>query len=304
MELRHLRYFVAVAEELHFRRAAERLHIAQPAVSEQVRKLEAELGVRLLDRNQRSVSLTVSGTAFLEEARRVLDQAERAVRAARRARADVMGRLRLGYLVDALPVAVPQALRRFAAAAPAIDVQLEHDSCRRLLADVASGQLDAAVVCLPAPVAGLTATVFGQETAVAAMADVHPCASEEIIALGLLRHTPIMVLAREVNPAFHDAIVAECWRTGAAPGLVQTGDRTIGELLLGVTSGGGIALLPSSVADRHAMPGVRFKALAAPVPTCDVALVSRPDNASAPLAAFQRMLGERARSRPRLAAVA
>jgi DNA-binding transcriptional LysR family regulator len=304
MELRHLRYFVAVAEELHFRRAAERLHIAQPAVSEQVRKLEAELGVRLLDRNQRSVSLTVSGTAFLEEARRVLDQAERAVRAARRARSDVMGRLRLGYLVDALPVAVPRALRRFAAAAPGIDVQLERDSCRRLLADVASGQLDAAVVCLPAPLAGLRANVFDQETAVAAMADVHACASEAIIALGLLRHTPIMVLARDVNPAFHDAIVAECWRTGAAPGLVQTGDRTIGELLLGVTSGGGIALLPSSVADRHAMPGVRFKALAAPVPTCDVALVSRPDNASAPLAAFQRMLGERARSRPRLAAVA
>ena len=304
MELRHLRYFVAVAEELHFRRAAERLHIAQPAVSEQVRKLEAELGVRLLDRNQRSVSLTVSGAAFLEEARRVLDQAERAVRAARRARADVMGRLRLGYLVDALPVAVPRALRRFAAAAPAIDVQLERDSCRRLLADVASGQLDAAVVCLPAPLAGLRANVFDQETTVAAMADVHACASEAIIALALLRHTPIMVLAREVNPAFHDAIVAECWRTGAAPALMPTGDRTIGELLLGVASGGGIALLPSSVADRHAMPGVRFKALAAPVPTCDVALVSRPDNASAALAAFQRLLGERARPRPRLAAVA
>jgi DNA-binding transcriptional LysR family regulator len=304
MELRHLRYFVAVAEELHFRRAAERLHIAQPAVSEQVRKLEAELGVRLLDRNQRSVSLTVSGTAFLEEARRVLDQAERAVRAARRARTDVIGRLRLGYLVDALPVAVPRALRRFAAAAPAIDVQLERDSCRRLLADVGSGQLDAAVVCLPAPLAGLRANVFDQETTVAAMADVHACAGEEIIALGLLRHTPIMVLAREVNPAFHDAIVAECWRTGAAPALVQTASRTIGELLLGVTSGGGIALLPSSVADRHAMPGVRFKALAAPMPTCDVALVSRPDNASAPLAAFQRIVSERARPHPRLAAVA
>ena len=297
MELRHLRYFVAVAEELHFRRAAERLHIAQPAVSEQVRKLEAELGVRLLDRNQRSVSLTVSGAAFLEEARRVLDQAERAVRAARRARTDVMGRLRLGYLVDALPVAVPRALRRFAAAAPAIDVQLERDSCRRLLADVASGQLDAAVV-RPARPAGRAegeclrprddCRSDGRCACVCQRGDHRP--------LALLRHTPIMVLAREVNPAFHDAIVAECWRTGAAPALMPTCDRTIGELLLGVASGGGIALLPSSVADRHAMPGVRFKALAAPVPTCDVALVSRPDNASAALAAFQRLLGERART--------
>jgi DNA-binding transcriptional LysR family regulator len=304
MELRHLRYFVAVAEELHFRRAAERLHIAQPAVSEQIRKLEAELGVRLLERTQRSVSLTVAGAAFLEEARRVLHQAERAVRAARRARADVIGRLRLGYLVDALPDAVPWALRRFAAAAPGIDVQLERDSCRRLLADVGSGQLDAAVVCMPAPVAGLRVTVFAQETAVAAMADLHPCANQQIIALDSLQRTAIMVLAREVNPAFHDAMVAECWRTGAAPALVETGDRTVGELLLSVTSGGGIALLPASVADRHAMPGVRFKALAAPAPTCDIAIVSRPDNASVPLATFLHLLSERARPRPRLAAVA
>jgi hypothetical protein len=112
------------------------------------------------------------------------------------------------------------------------------------------------------------------------------------------------VLAREVNPAHHDAMVAECWRTGAAPALVHTASRTVGELLLSVTSGGGIALLPASVADRHAMPGVHFKALAAPVPTCHIALVSRPDNTSAPLAAFQRILSERARPRPRLAAVA
>src|SRR4051794_35176790 len=125
MELRHLRYFVAVAEELHFRRAAERLHIAQPAVSEQIRKLEEELGVRLLERTQRSVSLTVAGAALLDEARRCIEQADRAMRAARQARADASARVCLGHLPDALPAAVPWALRGFAASAPAIDVQLE-----------------------------------------------------------------------------------------------------------------------------------------------------------------------------------
>jgi DNA-binding transcriptional LysR family regulator len=303
MELRHLTYFVAVAEELHFRRAAERLHIAQPAVSEQIRKLEAELDVRLLERTQRSVSLTVAGSAFLEEARRVLEQAERARRAAQQARAEATGRLRLGYLADALPAAVPWALHRFALAAPEIDIQLESHASRRLVADVASGQIDAAVVCVPAPLTGLRVTALGKETAVAAVPDAHPYATRDVIGFDSLHRTPIVLLSREVNPAFHDVVVADCRRTGAAPALVETGTAAIGDLLLAVSSGGCIALLPSSVADRHAMPGVRFKPLAPPVPSCDVALVSRADDTSAPLAAFVRLLEARARPQPRLASV-
>src|SRR4029077_4074135 len=114
MELRHLRYFVAVAEELHFRHAAERLHVAQPAVSEQVRKLEDELGVRLLNRDQRHVSLTVAGAALLPEARRVLHDAEVARLAARSARDRATSRLRIGYIPAALPARVPRALQRLA----------------------------------------------------------------------------------------------------------------------------------------------------------------------------------------------
>jgi DNA-binding transcriptional LysR family regulator len=106
MELRHLRYFVAVAEELHFRRAAERLHVAQPAVSEQVRKLEQELGVKLFDRSQRSVELTVAGAALLEEARHVLRHADVAQQAARNAGDLATTRLRIGYLLDSLPTSV------------------------------------------------------------------------------------------------------------------------------------------------------------------------------------------------------
>src|SRR3954468_24906661 len=103
MELRHLRYFVAVAEELHFRRAAERLHVAQPAVSEQIRKLEQELGVRLLNRTHRSVSLTPAGTAMLDESRRVLRQADIAQQAARDADRRAGQRLRVGCVSDAFP---------------------------------------------------------------------------------------------------------------------------------------------------------------------------------------------------------
>ena len=133
MELRHLRYFVAVAEELHFRRAAERLHVAQPAVSEQVRKLEEELGVRLFDRTHRSVSITDAGAALLDEARRVLHQAEIAMTAARNARDRATTRLRIGHLPDSMPASVARAMQLLGANAPRIQIALETGNAARLV---------------------------------------------------------------------------------------------------------------------------------------------------------------------------
>src|SRR3954464_13234810 len=126
MELRHLRYFVAVAEELHFRRAGERLHVAQPAVSEQVRKLETELGVRLFNRTQRKVALTDAGTALLTEAYRVLRQAE-AARAAARSASGPPGP-RIGYVPTALGASIPRTLRRLVAATPNLQTTIEPGS--------------------------------------------------------------------------------------------------------------------------------------------------------------------------------
>ena len=151
MELRQLRYFVAVAEELHFRRAAERLYVAQPAVSEQIRKLEAELGVRLFDRTPRQVALTAAGAALLEEARRVLSQAETAQFAARNAHLRAGSRLRLGYPADALPGVVPRGLRRLATSAPAIDVEFETGDAPQLIGALRKRHLDAVVTALPGP---------------------------------------------------------------------------------------------------------------------------------------------------------
>src|SRR4051794_7479189 len=159
MELRHLRYFVAVAEELHFRRAAERLHVAQPAVSEQLRKLEDELGVRLLNRTPR-VSLTDAGAAMLTEARRVLHQADVAQLAARTAGDRATGRLRIGYMPTALSAGIPQALQRLAASMPHLETNLEPGTGFELLEAVRTEDLDAAIVSLPAPTAGLRTTLL------------------------------------------------------------------------------------------------------------------------------------------------
>jgi DNA-binding transcriptional LysR family regulator len=299
MELRHLRHFVAVAEELHFRRAAERLHITQPAVSEQVRKLEAELGVQLLNRTQRGVSLTAAGTEMLVEARRVLRQADVAARAARNAGQHGLGRLRVGYLPDAIPRHVPQSLARFAATAPGIEVVLEPGSPLRLAADVRDGTLDLAIVCLPLASGGLRVTSLGEVRGVVALPDSHPLASAAVIGPQQIGDAPLTLLPRTANPAFFDGVIS-AWR---AAGLTATrreaSEPSVEHVLLAVAAGAGLTVLPASAADRHSLPGVCFVPFSAPL-GCEVAIFSRNED-STTIAGFLRVAQTMARAAQRLA---
>jgi DNA-binding transcriptional LysR family regulator len=290
MELRHLRYFVAVAEELHFRRAAERLHVAQPAVSEQVRKLEGELGVRLFDRTQRSVSLTDAGAALLEEARRVLHQADIAVMAARNARDRAVSRFRIGHLPDTLPAPVARAMQMLGATAPRVQVSLETGACVRLIEEVRAGRLDVAVVGLPAPVAGLRATTAGSQRLVAALPVTHPLALDAPVSLARLSPERVVVLPSDTNPPFHNAIVSICRDAGLSPSFVEVGEPRVEHALLAVAAGGGIGLLPESAAERHVAYGVRFVQVDLPTPAFETAVISRPDSDNLATTAFLRAL--------------
>jgi DNA-binding transcriptional LysR family regulator len=305
MELRHLRYFVAVAEELHFRRAAERLHVAQPAVSEQIRKLEAELGVTLLNRTHRNVSLTVAGAALLEEARVVLRQADAAVRIARTAQQGQLGRLRIGYTADSLPASIPQALSRFRSAAPGIEVLLEAGPALRLAKDVRSGTLDLAVLCLPAPVGDLRVTSLDTETAVVALPATDRLALYPSVSPEQIGERPLVLLPRAQNPAFHDGVVA-AWRTaGLMPAYFDTAQPDIGYAQLAVASGAGVAVLPASSAERVSVPGVRIVPLE-PGLSCEVAIISRREP-STKVAAFTTLavrLAHAATKRQRFAPLA
>src|SRR5882757_2862212 len=267
MDLRHLRYFVAVAEELHFRRAAERLQVAQPAVSEQIRKLEADLGVQLLERTPR-VALTPAGEAFVVEARRVLDQADHARQAALGARGHRSGRLRVGHLPDAVPPALPRLLARYAIAAPGVDVLLETCPSLELIGRVRDRRLDAAVVCLPAPVNGLRVTPLGVERVTVALPESHPAAGAASISPHQLDGTPLFVTARPTNPAFFDGLITAWRQAGIAAGMVEVTEPNLEHLLLAVAAGAGAALLPESARERYAAPGVRFRPLASS-PRCD-----------------------------------
>jgi DNA-binding transcriptional LysR family regulator len=289
VELRRLRYFVAVAEELNFRRAAERLHIAQPALSQQIQKLELELGVQLLNRSRRTVSLTPAGLVLLEDARRLLQDAETAARAAAEADAGTGGKLRVGHLADAVPAILPRAIARFATRHPGVHVRPETVQARRAIEDVRSGRLDVAVVGLPAPTQGLNVTSLGLEGAVAAVAGRHPLSGRAAIPMASLAETELILLPRSTNPAFHDAVLASCRDAAIAPELIETAEPKVELALLMVASGTGIAVMPASAAEHYAIPGVVFRPLEQPAPTVELALISRSAPTSLTVAAFIRL---------------
>jgi DNA-binding transcriptional LysR family regulator len=298
VELRHLRYFVAVAEELHFRHAAERLYVAQPAVSEQIRKLEAELGVRLFDRTHRSVSLTEPGKALLVEARRVLHQAELAQLAARNAHDTAGARLRVGYVPDALPSSVPYALQHLASAAPRVEVWLETGTTLALIQAVRDQRLDAVVVGLPAPIKGLRATTLGHQPLVAAVSTSDPCGRRPELTLEQLDPERLVMLPRAANPALHDAVVTLCRQAGLSPTFVEAAEPRVEAVLLAIAAGGGAALLPASITERYATPGVRLVELAGAEPAFETAVLTHPDTQHLATHAFLRAVSHAAKPRP------
>lgn len=288
MELRHFRYFVAGAEELHFTRAAERLHVAQPAVSQQVRRLEEELGVTLLNRTKGKVSLTDPGAALLAEARRVLQQVDLARLATHEARDRSAARLRVGYTPASLPIRVAKALQRLAAPNKGLEVTMESGFGLELIAAVHDERLDAAIVSLPAPTAGLRMTDLGQEGAVAAFPVCHRHAARPAIRLDQVAPDRIVVLPREASRPFYDAVLAVCQNAGLSPWLVETRGTCVEPALLAVASGAGIGLLPESVAERYSTPGVRFVPIAGERPHVSTVILTRRDSAHLPTAAFLR----------------
>jgi DNA-binding transcriptional LysR family regulator len=293
VELRRLRYFVAVAEELHFHRAAERLHLAQPALSQQIRKLELELGVQLLNRDKRGVALTPPGLVLLDEARRLLHHAEEAARATLSANAGTIGKLRVGHLAGAVPTILPTAIARFATRHPGVEVCPETHAARQAIEAVRAGHLDVALVSLPAPTEGLRVTPLGVEETVAAVAGYHPLSGRSSIPLEDLSETELVVLPRTANPAFYDGFLGACREVSIAPPLREVAEPRVELALLIASGGGAIAVLPASAAEQYTIPRVVFRPLEAPAPTTPIGLVSRPESTSTTVAAFLRLASTR-----------
>lgn len=260
MELRHLRYFVAVAEELHFGRAAERLRIAQPPLSRQIRDLEREVGTPLFERGARGVTLTPAGHAFLPEARLVLAQAERAQRTALRAAQGETGRLRVGFVEAATHSGIlPDVLGFFRMHLPEIGLSLfEMDSLQQAEA-FRDGRIDVGILHSPPADAErwLHVEPVYADPMVAAFPGSHRLAGRARVSLADLAAEPWVMFPRPVGPLLHDEIIARCRAAGFSPRVAQEAVtwHTIAGL---VAAGVGIALVPRSLA-RHARPLVSYK---------------------------------------------
>jgi DNA-binding transcriptional LysR family regulator len=284
MELRHLRYFVAVAETLHFGQAAARLRIAQPSLSHQIRQLEDDLQVGLLHRTKRRVELTDAGRLFLQESRDIIARTDRATVIARRMGSIDARRLRvgIGYCSDQSDIAA--LLGTFNAQHLGIQVETKTLSVPAQLAALVDGQLDIAFVRPPVSDHSLMSEVVIREALVVALPPKHRFASRSRLPLSALGNELFILPPRDVVPVFHDAVLKACRAAGFMPHAPHEVDHL--HMVLGlVAAGAGVALVPAS-ARKIQHDQVTYRALHPPPERLETALAWRRDDKSPALAEF------------------
>jgi DNA-binding transcriptional LysR family regulator len=262
MELRHLRYFAVLADELHFGRAAERVFVAQSTLSQQIQTFETELGTALFHRSRRSVELTEAGRTFLPYARRVLREAERAERVAHAARSGMAGLLRVGYEATAMRSGLPEAIKAFRKDAPDVKLDLDEQGSRVQANALRRGDLDVGFVFLPIDERGVQVRPLVEASAVVALPSEHHLAGRRTVPLAELKEEPHVMWARDVTPSLYDDYVRACHDAGFAPYVVQ--EIRQGESLRGLVAAGlGVAVAhPSSAQIQR--DGVRYAPLTEP----------------------------------------
>ncbi|HEX3536599.1 MAG TPA: LysR family transcriptional regulator [Stellaceae bacterium] len=264
MELRHLRYFVAVAEAGHITRAAERLGIQQPPLSQQIRALERELDVQLLRRLPRGVALTAAGEAFLVEARAILERVGDARLAAQRAAHGQTGRIGIGFTSSAsFHPLVPRSIRAFREASPLVALSLEESGTGELVEAIQAGRIDCAFVRSPiAAAADIAVSSLLTEAMVAVLPAGHRLAADSDAAplrLAELAGDTFILYRRPLGPGLYDAIIAACQRAGFSPRIGQEAPRLLATLSL-AAAGLGITLVPESMR-RLQVEGIAYRAI-------------------------------------------
>ncbi len=284
MELRHLRYFVAVAEELHFGRAAERLFIAQPPLSQQIQQLERELGVLLFARTSRRVQLTPAGEVFLDEARRTLAGLEAGANAARRAARGETGWLGIGFAASATYDLLPTVLHDYRAAYPEVQLSLRELNAAEQALALRDKSIHVGLARPAIEGTDLETHALLEEPYLVALPAAHPRVGERDIALASLAEEPFVSFPEAPAPSYAQAVRAACEGAGFTPRIAQE-VREMQTAISLVVAGVGITLLPASVIHLH-RDGLVYRPLREPAPHTVLAVVSRREDPSPALANF------------------
>jgi DNA-binding transcriptional LysR family regulator len=264
MDLRRIRYFIVLSEELHFGRAAQRLSMAQPPLSQQIRVLEEELGARLFERSNRRVELTAAGKALLPEARTLVAQAERAGTVAQRAQRGELGELRVGFTGSAaFSAVIPQLIFEYRRRLPGMHLRLEELTTKQQLTAMLERRMDVAFVRGTAPPElppTLQATRLFEDALVAVLPSQHPLASRGgALSVGALKDEAFVMYPRESGTGVYDQIIALCQQAGFAPQVAQEA-RESPTIVALVAAGLGVALVPASLRSIN-VNGVAYRPL-------------------------------------------
>lgn len=288
MELRHLRYFQAVAEELSFSRAARRLRVAQPAVSRAIKQLEDTLGAEVLERSRHYVRLTPAGAVLLRETALLLQQFDEAARRVRRTAAGEEGELRLGYIGPPTQPFLGRLLRDYRKRYPLVSIHLEERTPERVWEMVARGRLSAAITrpVLAHQALGLRTVLLREERLGIVVPSGHPFAKRRSIAWTALAREPLIVLARREGMGLYDAVIAGCRGAGVAPRLAHT-PSLIGTVMTYVEAGAGIGVVTESVATAN----LHF-VLLKPIQRVPLVFVWQEDEDAPPIQRFRELLLE------------
>lgn len=284
MKLHFLNYFVVLAEELHFGRAARKLAITQPPLSSAIKALELEVGARLLDRSSKHVELTPAGAAFLEEARHILERVTRAASVAQAVAGGTRGYLQVGVTGSLVYREVPALVRQFQQAMPGIEVVLHEMATAEQLDKLVKGQLDAGFVNASAVPPQLQSLALADDDFVVCLPADHASARRRSIDLRDLAEERFVMFARDVAPANHDNVIAIFSRAGIHPRTVHAARQWL-TIVAMVAHGMGISLVPRSLA-QSGVSGVRFVDFQGAPAKAPASLVWNPGHASAALAGF------------------
>jgi DNA-binding transcriptional LysR family regulator len=281
MELRHLRYFVAAAEELHFRRAAERLGIAQPALSQQIQQLEQEIEALLFHRLTRGVELADAGKAFLDDARAILEHVEQAKAKAQRVARGDQGMIRIGFTGSASfnPI-VPGVIQDYRVRFPGIAVSLVESGTSQLVDSLRAGRVDAAFIRSPSrEVDGLLVVSILEEEMLIALPSRHDLAASASLPLEALSGEPFILFPRANSPEQYDNILLVYRRAGFSPKIVQQAPEVASALNL-IAAGEGVSIVPASMQQMQPQE-VAYRAILGDAPRAPLSLAHRSNEPSA-----------------------